>query len=65
MIADMAKRTRLILDIPEEVRLAVKLAATRMDVGISAFVTEVLRKALPTEIKDAAKYMPKKEKGQE
>jgi plasmid stability protein len=52
-------RVRLIIDTDEEVRLAVRLAATRQGVSISDAVNEILRKALGKEIEDAKKYTPK------
>lgn len=58
MTATMAKRPRLIIDLPEDVRIAVKLAAMKRDVGISELVTSVLREAFKAEIKDAQKYVP-------
>lgn len=64
MLASMANRTRLILDLPEDVRLAVRLAATRAEQGISEFVVNILRRELAAEIKDAAKYVPKKPKSE-
>jgi hypothetical protein len=63
MIGLMAKRIRMIIDTDEEVRLAVRLAATKADIGISELVTEILRKALPLEISDAKRYLPKKKAG--
>jgi len=62
MIATMAERIRLILDVPEEVRLAVRLAATKADVTPSELVTSILQKTLASEIEDAKKYLPKKKK---
>ncbi len=61
----MADRIRIIIDTDEDVRLAVRLAATKADKTPSALVTEILRKALPVEIEDARKYLPKKKRGAE
>ena len=59
MDAISSDRVRLIIDTDEEVRLAVRLAATRQGVSISDAVNEILRKALGKEIEDAKKYTPK------
>ncbi len=63
MVAAMAERIRIIIDTDEEVRLAVRLAATKADVSTSELVSTILRKALASEIEDARKYLPKKKKG--
>jgi hypothetical protein len=55
-------RIRLIIDTDEEVRLAVKLAATKGDMSTSELVNNILRKALAGEIQDARKYLPRKKK---
>jgi hypothetical protein len=65
MNAVMAERIRLIIDTEEEVRLAVRLAATKADVSPSQLVNDILRKALAAEIQDARKYLPRKKKGGE
>jgi hypothetical protein len=57
-------RIRMIIDTDEEIRIAVKLAATKSGQSVSELVTSILRKALPDEVKDAKKYVPKKEKDQ-
>lgn len=62
MNAAMAERTRMIIDTDEEIRLAVKLAATKADLGVSEFVNSLLRKALGPEIEDAKRYLPRKKK---
>jgi hypothetical protein len=56
----MVERIRMIIDTEEEVRLAVKLAATAAGVSSSELVNSILRKALPNEIRDAKKYLPKR-----
>ena len=53
---------KLIIDTEEDVRLAVKLAANKADVGLSELVNEILRKALAAEIEDAKKYVPRRRK---
>lgn len=60
MNASMAERIRLIIDTDEDVRLAVRLAATAADVSTSELVTGILRKALANEIRDARKYLPRR-----
>jgi hypothetical protein len=60
MSVDMAERIRMIIDTDEETRLAVRLAATKQGVSTSALVNSILRKALPSEIKDAKRYLPEK-----
>jgi hypothetical protein len=66
MLADMAERTRLIIDTEEDLRLAVHLAAGAAGMTKSQFVNAVLRKALANELKDVQKYLSKrKEKGGE
>jgi hypothetical protein len=62
----MAERIRLIIDTEEEIRLAVRLAATKADVSPSELVNGILRKVLAAEIQDAKRYLPrrKKEEGQ-
>jgi hypothetical protein len=63
MLADMAERIRIIIDADEEVRLAVKLAATKQDVSISELVCNLVRAHLGAEIQDAKKYLPRRKKG--
>jgi hypothetical protein len=58
----MADRIRLIIDTDEEVRLAIRLAATKANMSTSELVNSVLRKALASEIEDAKKYTPKPRK---
>jgi hypothetical protein len=58
MIAVMADRTRMIIDTTEEIRIAVRFAATKADKTTSAVVNEILRKALAAELKDARRYVP-------
>lgn len=65
MSTDMAERIRIIIDTEEEVRLAVRLAATKADLTASQLVNGILRKALASEIADAKKYLPKKKGGAE
>lgn len=60
MNAVMAERIRLIIDTDEEIRLAVKLAATKADLTTSELVNQILRARLAEEIRDAKKYLPKK-----
>jgi len=61
----MADRIRMIIDTEEEIRLAVKLAANAAGVSSSELVNSILRKALPSEIRDAKKYLPRrKQEGQ-
>ncbi len=60
MLADMAERIRIIIDADEEVKLAVKLAATKQDVSVSEIVCALIRKHLPLEIQDAKKYLPQR-----
>jgi hypothetical protein len=62
MLVTMAERIRIIIDADDEVRLAVKLAATKRDVSISEFVCGLIRQNCPDEITDARKYLPKKPK---
>lgn len=57
IMIEFMSRTRMIIDTEEEVRLAVKLAATKAGQGISEFVNSLLKKELPEEIKDAKKYV--------
>jgi hypothetical protein len=56
----MAERIRIIIDTEEEVRLAVRLAATKADLTASQLINGILRRALAGEIADAKKYLPKK-----
>jgi hypothetical protein len=60
MLADMAERTRLIIDTEEDLRLAVHLAAGAAGMSKSQFVNALLRKALANELKDVQKYMSKR-----
>lgn len=64
MIVEMAQRIRLIIDTDEELRLAVRLAATKADVSPSQLINELIRKHLAAEITDAKKYLPKKKREQ-
>lgn len=63
MNTDMAERIRIIIDTDEEVRLAVRLAATKADLTTSQLVNKILRESLAAEIQDAKKYLPKKKGG--
>ncbi len=58
----MAERIRMIIDTDEEIRLAVKLAATKEGMGVSEFVNKLFRERLVNEIRDAKKYTPGKSK---
>lgn len=58
----MAERIRIIVDTDEELKLAVRLAATAASLSVSELVCSILRRNLPREIADARKYMPKKKK---
>jgi hypothetical protein len=58
MSLGMAERIRMIIDTEEEIRLAVKLAATKAGMKVSDFVNAILREHLGPEIKDARKYLP-------
>ncbi len=60
MLVDMAERIRIIIDTDDEVRLAVKLAATKQDVSVSELICNLVRAHLGPEIQDAKKYIPKK-----
>jgi hypothetical protein len=60
MNALMTERIRIIIDTEEDVRLAVRLAATKAGVGVSELINDILRRELADEIKDARKYVPKK-----
>lgn len=60
LMAERIERIRLIIDTDEDVRLAVRLAATKADVSPSEFVNGILRKALAAELRDARKYLPSK-----
>lgn len=60
----MAERIRLIIDTDEEVRLAVRLAATKAALSPSQVVNRILRQALAQEIRDAKKYTPERRAGQ-
>lgn len=60
MNALMGKRIRLIVDLDEDVRLAVRLAATKADESASKIVSDILREALNSEIEDAKKYVPRR-----
>ena len=62
MNAAMTERIRLIIDTEEEIRLAVRLAATKADISPSQLVNALLRKSLAAEIEDAKKYLPRKGK---
>ena len=62
MSIGMTKRIRIIIDTEEEIRLAVRLAATRADLTASELINNILRKALIAEIEDARKYTSKKKK---
>ena len=65
MTVSMAERIRIIIDTDEEVRLAIRLAATKADKSVSELVGDILRRELADEIKDARKYLPKKKPGAE
>ncbi len=58
----MTTRIRLIIDTEEEIRLAVRLAATKADVSPSELINSLLKKHLAVEIEDAKRYLPKKKK---
>ena len=60
-----APRIRIIFDTEEEIRLAVRLAATKAGSTPSDVINAVLRKALSGEIQDARKYLPKKKRESE
>lgn len=60
MNAVMTERIRLIIDTDEDVRLAVKLAASKADLSVSDLINKVLRERFAEEIRDARKYIPKK-----
>lgn len=61
----MTERIRVIIDTEEEVRLAIRLAASKRNMTASELVNSILRKALAEEIKDAKKYVPPKESATE
>jgi hypothetical protein len=65
MSVGMTERIRVIIDTEEEVRLALRLAATKAGMGVSDFVNMILRRELAAEIKDARKYIPRHEQGEE
>lgn len=58
----MAERIRMIIDTEEEIRLAVRLAATKANISVSELVNTILRDQLADEIKDARKYIPKEKR---
>lgn len=60
MNATMTERIRLIIDTDEDVRLAVKLAASKADLSVSDLLNRVLRERFAEEIRDAKKYIPRK-----
>lgn len=60
MTATMTKRPRITLDVPDDVRLAMKLAAAKADKSVTQLILEILNREFASEIKDARKYMPKK-----
>ena len=60
MISTMAERIRIIIDADEEIRLAIKLAATRLDKSVSEVVCTLIKKAFPEEMRDAKRYAPKR-----
>jgi hypothetical protein len=54
----MATRIRLIIDTTEEIRLAVRLAATKANKSPSEIVNDLIRRTMAGEIKDARRYIP-------
>lgn len=60
MTATMTKRPRLNIDAPDDVRLAMKLAAAKADKSVSELVLELIQQHYAAEIRDARKYLPKK-----
>jgi len=60
MSAAAVSRIRIIIDTEEDIRLGVRLAATKAEKTPSQLINDILRKALPGEISDARKYVQKK-----
>lgn len=60
MLTTMAERIRIIIDADDEVRLAVRLAATKQDKSVSEVICNLIREHLREEVVDARKYLPKK-----
>src|SRR5262249_53938206 len=58
----VSEHVRLSVLTDDEIRLAVRLAATKADVTPSQLVNDILRQALADEIRDAKKYLPRKKK---
>jgi hypothetical protein len=65
MSVNMTERIRILFDTDEEIRLAVRLAATKADMSVSDLLNQMIRRELADEIKDAKKYLPKKKPGGE
>jgi hypothetical protein len=60
MNVEMTERVRLIIDTEEEVRLAVRLAATKLGMSTSEWINALLRRELEEEIEVARRYTPDK-----
>ena len=62
MLVCMAERIRIIFDADEEIRLAIKLAATKLDISVSELLCNLVRDNYGAEVQDAKKYLPKRPK---
>lgn len=60
MVASVSKRPRITIDVPDDVRLAMKLAAAKADKSVNELILEILYREFAGEIRDARKYIPKK-----
>lgn len=65
MLATVAKRPRITIDVPEDVRLGLKLAAAKADKSVNEIILAILNREFASEIRDARKYVPKKQTSDE
>jgi hypothetical protein len=65
--AVMAKRPRILIDVKEDLRVAIRLAAAKADVTVGEMINRILSEALTEELEVARAYLAKgkKKKGEQ
>jgi hypothetical protein len=58
----MAKRPRIVVDVTEELRVAIRLAAAKADVNPGELVVQILTEALGTELEVVRDYQARGKK---
>lgn len=62
MTATMSKRPRLTVDVPEDFKLAIRLACAKEDCSPAELIMKLISEHLAAELRDARRYQ-KPEKG--